>query len=69
MLGYVSQLEVALAPKKSLLQELGMKYFVIKQQTYLWRNKPYVVSTGLLHVREKSGKLKMFQGQGIGREF
>ena len=32
-------------------------------------NTPQIMCTGLPHVREKSGKIVFFQGQGIVREF
>ena len=35
----------------------------------IMRKPVFGISTGLPRVREKSGKLKFFQGQGIVREF
>ena len=36
---------------------------------FTYKNGPNISFTGFIRVREMSGKLKFFQGQGIVREF
>ena len=54
-----------LLPLKVYLSTL-MKAVVYSVQTYSFH---YIYYTGFIRVREMSGKFKIFQGQGIVREF